>query len=183
MPLVGLPDGPPPAQKIRLLRLSDGDCELLHAVREVDDAALLDQPIKGVAEDPLVEGVTLIGGRPVALLDGHQLFARCGEPPETAEKPVCRLPETDWARTILGPLVLSAGYDIAGHPDEKEDVAIWFEDEYEAAAALDMPFATPVIRLRDIPDAPDGVETVYRYDRAGLIEALRQARFERKQAR
>ena len=176
LPLVGLPDGPIPAEKIRLLRLSDGACELLHAVREVDDAAELTGALKPVADDPLVEAVTLIGGNTVQLIDGHELFARFGEAPEAATKPVCLIPETDWARTILAPLVTSAGYEISNGSGRREDVMIMFDDEYEAAVALDMAFDNPVIRLRDVPDAPNDADTVYRYDRDGLIEALRQAR-------
>lgn len=176
LPVVGLPNGPIPAEKVRLLRLTDGDCELLHAVREVDDAAEITNAMKPVADDPLIEAVTLINDKPVAVLDGHELFARFGEPPEDASKPVCRLPDSEWARTILGPLVTSAGYAIAEGPDSTEDVAIWFDDEYEAASALELEFPTPVIRLRDAPDAPDSAQTIYRYDREALIEALRQAR-------
>lgn len=176
LPLIGLPDGPVPAEKVRLLRLTDGSTELLHAVREIDDAAELIDKLKPVPDDPLVEAVTLFQGQPIALLDGHELFARYGETPEESEKPICRLPDSEWARTILGPLVASAGYDIAVSADTAEDVAIWFEDEYEAALALDMTFDTPVIRLRDIPDGASMDETVYRYDREGLVDALRKAR-------
>ena len=176
LPLIGLPDGPLPGEKIRLLRLSDGTCELLQAVREVDDAAELTEKLKPVADDPLVEGVTLVGGKTVELLDGHELFARFGEPPEETAKPVCLLPETEWAQTILAPLVTSAGYEVANGTDKQEDVLIMFDDEYEAAVALDMEFDRPVVRLRDVPDAPDSAMTVYRYDRDGLIDALRKAR-------
>lgn len=176
LPLVGLPDGPFPSEKVRLLRLCDGTTELLHAVREVDDAALLTDALKAVPDDPLVEAVTLVEGRTVTVLDAHALFARHGEAPELQERPVCRLPETDWAWTILAPLVKAAGYDIAKGVDDQADVAIWFDDEYEAALALDLEFDTPVIRLRDVPDAPGKAETIYRYDREGLIEALGKAR-------
>jgi two-component system chemotaxis sensor kinase CheA len=176
LPLVGLPDGPFPADKVRLLRLSDGTGQLVHAVREVDDAVELDGEMKPVPDDPLVEAVTLVGDHTVSLIDGHELFARHGEIPEASDKPVCRLPEGDWARTILGPLVASAGYRIADAADPREDVAIWFDDDYEAARALEVEFPVPVIRLRDVPDGSSSGETVYRYDRDGLVEALRKAR-------
>lgn len=176
LPLIGLPDGPFPSEKVRLLRLTDGNSQLLHAVREIDDAVELADKLKPVKDDPLVEAVTLVEGQTVTLLDGHELFARHGEVPEQVDKPVCRLPENDWAQTILGPLVMSAGYEIASDSEDKEDVAIWFDDEYEAAIALEVDFETPVIRLRDFPDATDASDTVYRYDRDGLIEALRRAR-------
>nr|WP_298925587.1 chemotaxis protein CheA [uncultured Erythrobacter sp.] len=180
LPLIGLPDGPIPAEKIRLLRLSDGDCELLHAVREIDDAVELNAKLKPVKDDELIEAVTLVGDRTVSLIDGHELFARYGEPPETTAKPVCRLPGSDWARTILGPLVTSAGYDIAedssGPAEDGSEICIMLEEEYEAAAALEVPMAGPLIRLRSLPQAKPGEDTIYRYDREALVAALHKAR-------
>ncbi len=176
LPLIGLPDGPVTTDKVRLLRLTDGACEVLYAVHAIDDAALLTEDLKPAGDDPLVEAITLVEGETVALMDGHAVFARFGEASTAAAKPVCRLPDTDWARTILGPLVATAGYAIADDSDEQEDVAIWFDDEYEAALALDIGFDTPVIRLRDVPDAGKNADTIYRYDREGLIDALRNAR-------
>jgi two-component system chemotaxis sensor kinase CheA len=177
LPLVGLPEGPLPSEKLRLLRLSDGACELLHAVAEVDDAVELSEPLKPVADDPLVEAMTLVAGQTVTLLDGHELFARHGEPPEPASRPLARLPESEWARTILAPLVTSAGYEIAEPNTAEDEVAltIMFEDVYEVAAALDRPLVGPVIRLSDQPDRGDAA-TIYRYDRAALLEALIRAR-------
>ncbi len=178
LPLIGLPDGPLPADKIRLLRLSDGTSELLYAVREIDDAVALTNPLKPFADDPLVEAVTLIEDNPVALLDGHEIFARYGEAPGEVARPQCRLPDSDWARSILLPLVTAAGYDVIETAEQGADNAlvIWFEDEYESAAALELPMTGPIIRLRDHPDAPRGSPTIYRYDRDGLLTALNDAR-------
>ena len=180
LPLSGLPEGPLPSEKIRLLRLSDGDCELLHAVREIEDAVELTDKLKPVKDDPLVEAVTLVDDQAVSLLDAHAMFAEYGEAPEAIAKPVCRLPGSDWARTILGPLVVSAGYEIADEDSEPKDdgseVSIMLEEEYEAAAALDIPMEGPIIRLRSLPQATPGEDTIYRYDRPALIEALRKAR-------
>ncbi len=176
LPLIGLPDGPLPAEKVRLLRLTDGSSQLLYAVREVDDAAELDGAFKPVADDPTIEAVTLVDGRTVTVLNGHELFARHGEIPETAARPVCRIPTSDWARTILAPLVASAGYEVTEDENAQEDVAIWFDDAFEAASALDVEIRSPVIRLRDVPGSSEDSETVYRYDRDALIAALHEAR-------
>lgn len=180
LPLVGLPDGPLLTEKVRLLRLSDGDSELLHAVREVDDAADLTEKLKPVADDPLIEAVTLVGGTTVALIDAHEIFARYGETPEAVARPKCRIPDSDWARTILAPLVETAGYEVAGPvdqgADEDGDVLIMLEEEYEAASALGMDLADRVIRLRSLPQATPGEDTIYRYDREALLHALRTAR-------
>jgi two-component system chemotaxis sensor kinase CheA len=182
LPLVGLPDAPLKGEKLRLLRLSDGACELLHAVREVEDAIELTAALVPVPEDSLVEAMTLVEGKPVALLDAHELFARYGEPPQVTHgaRPVCALPDSDWARTILAPLVTAAGYDIvadgAGHPGV---VTILFEDVYEVAEALGRAPTGPVIRLRDHPEEPQARDTIYRYDRDGLLAALAAVRHAR----
>lgn len=176
LPLVGLPDEPLETDKLRLLRLSDGACQLLYAVHAVEEAIELSGALKPVGDEPLIEAVTLVGEATINLIDAHELFARFGEVPEETDKPLCRLPEGEWARTILAPLVTSAGYALASSPDAREDVAIWFDDEYEVAASLDVQFEAPVVRLRDAPEAEEGADTIYRYDREGLVGALRKAR-------
>ncbi|MEM9501405.1 MAG: chemotaxis protein CheA [Pseudomonadota bacterium] len=175
LPLVGLPEGVLPAGRIRLLRLTDGASELLHAVREVDDAVELTNSLKQVHDDPMVEALTLVHGQTVTLIDGHELFTRHGEVPEIIEKPICHLPDSEWAHTILGPLVRAAGYEtITGEAASAGDIAILFEDETENQPAVSD--ETQVIRLRSQPDAADGDSSIYRYDRESLIAALHQAR-------
>lgn len=176
LPLVGLPEAPLELEKLRLLRLSDGAMTLLYAVREVEEAIELKGDLKPVSDEDMIEAVTLVGDKTISLIDGHKLFARFGEAPAATTRPLCRIPEGEWARTILAPLVSSAGYDIVSDPDTREDVAIWFDDQYEAAVALDAPFPAPVVRLSDTPDAGENSDTVYKYDREGLFEALRQVR-------
>lgn len=179
LPLIGLPDTPLTQHRVRLLRLSDGACEVLQAVREVEDAVELTHPLAPVPEDPLVEAITLIGGKPATLIDAHELFARYGEPPVAAARPRCVLPAGEWARAILAPLVTAAGYDILSEGDpaaaEPGAIGILFEDVYEVAEALGRPLPARVIRLRDQPDAPAGSPTIYRYDREGLLAALAEA--------
>ncbi len=180
LPLIDLPDTPVPASenagRVRLLRLSDGACELLVAVRQVEDAVELAGPLIPVPEDPLAEAVTLVDGQPVTLIDAHELFARFGEPPLAAGRPQCSLPADDWARTILAPLVTSAGYEIV--PPEAADphtIAIVFDEVFEAAEALGRGLIGPVIRLRDRPEATADSDTIYRYDRDALLSALTSA--------
>ena len=176
LPLIGLPDAPLAAARVRLLRLSDGACELLYAVREVDDAIALPATLHPVAEDPLAEAVTLVDGQPVTLIDAHELFARYGAPAVAAKRARCSLPADDWARTILGPLVTAAGYDVV--PPEAADpatITIVFDEVFEVAEALGRVPTGPVIRLRDHPDAPTACATIYRYDRDALLAALADA--------
>lgn len=177
LPLVGLPEDALAAPRLRLLRLTDGSSEVLLAVREIEDARLLDGALGPVPGDPLAEAVTLVDDRPVTLIDGHALFARHGAAPEPAARARCVLPDDDWARTILAPLVEAAGYAIIPPASaDDETVKIIFDEVYEAAEALGRPITGPVIRLRDQPEAPAGAPTIYRYDRAGLLAALVAAR-------
>ena len=80
----------------------------------------------------------------------------------------------EWSRTILEPLVTAAGYRIVCDSDgEEADVAIHLA---EAPAPTDGP-ARRVIRLRPTPEHSDqNADTIYRYDRDGLLAALRQLR-------
>jgi two-component system chemotaxis sensor kinase CheA len=176
LPLIGLPDAPLTQPRVRLLRLTDGACELLYAVREVEDAVELAEALRPVPEDPLVEAMTLVDGVPVTLVDAHALFALHGEAPVAAFRPKCSLPDDEWARTILAPLVSATGYEVVDEDSaDPTTIAIVFEDMFEVADALGRAPAGPVIRLRNHPDAPRGSGTIYRYDREALVAALAAA--------
>ena len=172
LPLVGLPEGERPSGKIRFLRMTDNACELLYAVREVEDAVELSDELKPVDDDPLIEALTLVDGQTVALLGGHELFARYGEPRKATSKPTCHVPDSDWARTILGPLVTAAGYDVVSGSDTTSDIAIVLDDTENETAVT----TGDCIRLRSQPDANEDDGSIYRYDRDGLVQALRRAR-------
>ncbi|GMM93481.1 chemotaxis protein CheA [Qipengyuania sp. MTN3-11] len=169
--LAGHDDGPLPEGRCRLLRLGDGETEIAYAVADVRDSVEISGEIVPSVEDPAFDGVALVEGTPVPLIDGHALFARYQSPPRAGQDLVCRLPdESEWARTILAPLVASAGYRVATDEDREADVAIVMgrrpDDEISGAST--------VIRLRAEAE-PDGSDTIYRYDRNGLDAALRQA--------
>ncbi|MCA0909627.1 chemotaxis protein CheA [Qipengyuania gaetbuli] len=171
-PLAGIEHGALPADRCRLLRLSDGESEVVYAVSEVLDAAEMTEEIVPSAKDRSIEGVTLIGGKPVPLIDGHTLFQRHGVPQRSDSPLVCRLPQdSEWARTILEPLVVAAGYRIAGGADEEADLAIALAGD----AADETSGARETVRLRPDPeDTGDG--SIYRYDRDGLMAVLKRVR-------
>jgi len=176
LPLISLTDDALALPRVRLLRLSDGTCELLYAVREVEDAVELEAALHPVPEEPFAEAVTLIGGRPVTLIDAHALFAAFGEPPLAADRPRCTLPQDDWARTILAPLVSAAGYDIVPLDSADADtVTVVFDEEFEVSEALGRTLPGPVIRLREQREAAHDDTTIYRYDREGMLAALAAA--------
>jgi len=168
--LAGHETGPLPEGRCRLLRLSDGDSQLTYIVREVVDAGAMTEDLVPVADDPALEGVTLIEGELVPLIDAHHLFAGQPAPMRRGPAPICRVPvDSEWARTILEPLVRAAGYAVTNAPDVEADVAI-------VMAEADAPPAGPsraTIRLSADPD--NSGDAIYRYDREAVLGALRQA--------
>ncbi|MFN4037762.1 MAG: chemotaxis protein CheA [Erythrobacter sp.] len=178
LPLTGLGTEALSRPKLRLLRLSDGLTDLLYAVRDIEDATELPARLAPAGDDPLIEGLALIGGQPVAVLDAHALFARFGDAPQPVARPLCLLPDTDWARSILGPLVEAAGYRVAEDADNDTAGALTIltEEIYEVASHLGELPAGPIIRLRDQPDGAPDSPSIYRYDRDGLLKALRDVR-------
>ena len=173
MTLAGHDTGPLPEERCRLLRLSDGEHELVYAVKEVLDAADITDDVVPSEADTAIEGVTLIGGKPIPLLDGHAVFARYRATRKIDHTLTCRIPEgSEWARTILEPLVQAAGYRIAGEDDEVEaDLAIALAED----AAPITGGARETIRLRPEPEDA-GDDTIYRYDRDALLAALKRIR-------
>jgi two-component system chemotaxis sensor kinase CheA len=171
LPLAGVTGGMlPDLDKIRLFRLSDGIQEIGYAFQEVIDLSEVGQDVI-LADNPgEVAAVTLIAGEPAELIDPHWLFAHHvgAAAPSTTVQPVCRLPENDpWMQNILRPIVEAAGYRVIGDSDEGEaDLAIVAQD----SASLD---ASQTIKLRSDPNGED--DSIYRYDRAGLLMALKSA--------
>jgi two-component system, chemotaxis family, sensor kinase CheA len=167
--LAGHELGELPEGRCRLLRLSDGDSELAYAVREVVDAGAMTEDLVTVADDPAIEGVTLIEGELVPLIDAHRLFASRPATRRAETAPTCRLPSgSEWSRTILEPLVRAAGYAVTDRADLEADVAILLAEEHGEAVGP----ARATIRLSAQPDSEDAI---YRYDREALLGALRQA--------
>jgi two-component system chemotaxis sensor kinase CheA len=180
LPLTGC-DGPP-AAKTRLLRLTDGGAELAYAFREVIDILPLPEDVQPAAEPGEVGGVALIGGEQVELLDPYWLFSSMGgSAPDNLLPLVCALPMDDpWMDTILRPILEQGGYKVvtAAEADLGNiDVLIAGED----VEAPPLVSRGRVLRLRARPDAPEGLEdSIYRYDKAGLLNALTEHAMRKK---
>ncbi len=178
LPLAGLRNVDPvtanAAGKIGLFRVGDGDTELTYAFREILDTASLEQDIVTSETVGEIEGLTLIGGEATELVDSHWLFASHARTARVGEPPVCRLSLDDaWTRQLLRPLVEAAGYRVIGHDDDEEAALAVAVIEHGNQA----PRAGRVIWLRASPEAAgETLETIYRYDRAGLLAALGDAR-------
>lgn len=170
--------GPEPAgalpDPLPLLRLSDGEQVLAYAVARLGDTASIDPVLAQADSDEPIEGVALIDGQPVPVVDGFSLFARYTSPKQPDRMPVCRLPAGDqWVERMLAPLVTAAGYAIAEGEEDPADVVLAIAGQDLAPAAGN---SASVITIHATPDHP-GVpgQDVYRYDRDGLIAALRHA--------
>ncbi len=174
LPVIGLHDLPEPGTKVRLFRLSDGVGELALAFAEVIDMAAIDADVIPSEIAGEISGVTLIDGEPAELVDAHWLFARAaaigGGPAK--DRLVCRLPDDDpWMQNMLRPIVEAAGYRVIGAGDLPADLVIACADgEPEPAAASP---GSRVILLRKAPAANANDGSIYRYDRAGLLDALK----------
>jgi two-component system chemotaxis sensor kinase CheA len=175
LPVAGVGESELPADKVRLFRLNDGSHEVGYCFREVIDLSVIDHDVIPADLPGEVSGVTLIDGEPAELVDAHWLFAHfVGADAQPAEeKPVCRLPADDpWMQNMLRPIVEAAGYRVVGEGDDsKADLVIVSE-----GAKVDKGAAARTIRLRSEPEAANSKDrSIYRYDRAALLVALKSA--------
>lgn len=151
--------------ELAVLRLTDGTTEIAYAVAEAIEIVTLPCEMAPAPGAELVQGVAMIDGVPVEVLDPLALFA--GEPVAAAAPPLCLLhcDGSGWMDVFLRPALEAAGYRCvsADQPGEEPAVALAME-------GADVPdSAAPVVRLsRDRA----GGEGVYRYDREGLIAAV-----------
>ena len=174
LPLAGATGSDFGEGKVRLFRLNDGAHEIGYAFAEVIDFATIDGEVIHAERPGEINGVSLINGEPAELVDPHWLFAtHVGASARALEQLVCRLPSDDpWMQNMLRPIVEAAGYQVVG--DEHEGDA----DLVIAAQGADVSedSAGKTIWLRTEPDASGKKdESIYRYDRAGLLMALKTA--------
>ncbi|MBL0767891.1 chemotaxis protein CheW [Sphingopyxis sp. DHUNG17] len=162
---------------VKLLRLHDGQSVLCYPIEAVIDIVRLPDVVEPSATEGLIAGVVLIGGDPVEIIDPYWLMEQHARGPIHAapRAPLCRLTDDHdgWGANFLAPILRSAGYRIAAGADDDEapDVLLCLSgDESACDHGTD---AVPVIRLRATAASagPDD-ETVYRYDRHALLEAL-----------
>jgi two-component system chemotaxis sensor kinase CheA len=173
LPLAGASDAEFGDGKVRLFRLNDGAHEIGYAFAEVIDFATVDNDIIHAEWAGEISGVSLINGEPAELVDAHWLFANhVGVMARTAEQMICRLPSDDpWMQNMLRPIVEAAGYQVVGDEHEGHaDLVIAAQGDEVAGDA------GKTIWLRTDPDAAGKKdESIYRYDRAGLLMALKTA--------
>ncbi|MGE5062686.1 MAG: chemotaxis protein CheA [Myxococcales bacterium] len=160
--------------KVRLFRLNDGAHEIGYAFAEVIDFATIENDVIHSDNPGEVSGVSLINGEPAELVDAHWLFANhVRAAAKATEQATCRLPSDDpWMQNMLRPIVEAAGYRVVGDGDECDaDLVI-------ASKGAEVPEdkAKKTIWLRTDPEAAGKKDdSIYRYDRAGLLMALKSA--------
>src|SRR5438309_7414868 len=174
LPLAGASASDVADGKVRLFRLNDGLHEIGYAFAEVIDFATIDHDIIHSDRPCEISGVSLVNNEPAELVDAHWLFAnhQAAAAPKN-EQLVCLIPDWDpWMQNMLRPLVEAAGYRVVDDSEnEKADVVI-------ACLGEELPDESShkTIWLRAEPEAASKKDfSIYRYDRAGLLMALKSA--------
>lgn len=165
---------------LKLLRLFDGQSVLCYPIAEVIDIVRHPDAVQPSAAPGLIAGVVLVAGDPVELIDPFWLMEQyaCGAAAPMPSQPLCRLADDHdgWGDNFLAPILRSAGYRVASGADasgEAPDVLLCLTEEEGSCAHVGDD--VPVIRLRTaIAAAGPGDETVYRYDRQALLDAVRR---------
>jgi two-component system chemotaxis sensor kinase CheA len=174
LPLAGAAGAELAADKVRLFRLNDGQREIGYAFSEVIDFAAIDNDVIHADRPGEVSGVSLINGEPAELIDAHWLFSNhAGIVASGSEQRVCLVPCWDpWMQNMLRPLVEAAGYRVIDDPEEEQaDLVIATVGEELPRESIEK-----TIWLRDEPEASNRKDpSIYRYDRAGLLMALKSA--------
>ena len=163
---------------LKLLRLHDGQMVLCYPIDAVIDIVRLPELVQPATAPGLVAGLVIVGGEPVELIDPFWLMEQYahGAAVPVGRAPLCRIADDrdGWGDNFLAPILQSAGYRIAsGETGEVADVLLSLSADGSASAEDG---GVPVIRLRSsVAASGPGDDTVYRYDRGALLEALRRS--------
>ena len=156
-----------PARAATVLRLTDGERQIGYVIADPLDIVELPADLLAFGGGTIA-GIAMVDGEPVELIDAHALFAATGMASTAgAAAPLCLLHDDGdgWMAGFLRPALEAAGYRCTAtlSPGERPAVALAME---EASAPPDL----PTIRLSRRA-ANDG-DSIYRYDRPALIDAL-----------
>ncbi|MEO8722165.1 MAG: chemotaxis protein CheA [Sphingobium sp.] len=171
---------------ITCLRIRDGLREVCYPVRTICDIFEISDDLDMAAPNGHVAGLAIVDGRQIEVVDNFALFASIPDIEITTEQSMrCVIVDGDdnWNREILMPLLAQAGYDVAigATPTQNDIVLRMGSDKNDPPIAIDPQI--PLVRLR--PNSkPTGVgdNSIYRYDRAGLLQAIATVSKGRKSA-
>jgi len=166
-------------EKVRVLRMHDGNQELAYAIDAVIDIVSIEIALQRCEVAGPIAGVMLVEDRPVEFLDAFWLFSQgLGSDLAGEARPYCLLSDDDpWTRQVLAPLVEGAGYTVVYTGSDQADLAdvviISENGVVEPRDGLSRDGA--IVRLRATPDnMGDTPDSLWRYDREGLSAELRR---------
>lgn len=159
--------------QIDLLRLKDDTSEVAYAIAEAHDIVVLPDTVAPAREPGPIAGVVLMDDEQIELLDMLWVFDEHADREAPDDAPLCLIAgDADgWMTSFVRPLLESAGYRVAAQlpPGERAAVVLASEEGATPPAGA----AAPVVRLRRTRAAASANDdSVYRYDRAGLLRAL-----------
>ena len=170
LPLVAV--APIEGNKVNVLRLKDGVTEVSYAIQEAIDIVQLPDDVVPATGEGMVAGVVLLDGEQIELLDAYAVFAEHGDPEDVAQAPLCLLAgDADgWMTAFVKPMLENAGYRVATELAVGERAAVVLAGETSETAKG---VGAPTVRLRKRKAAAGAADdSIYRYDRAGLLSAL-----------
>ena len=150
---------------VTVLRLNDGATEIGYAIAEPIEIVTLPAGLE-TATIGGIAGVAMVNGDPVELVDALALFAAGTAP--VAERPLCHLncDGSGWMETFLRPVLEGVGYRCATRLPAGDTAAVTLVMADTAAITA----GDTVVRLRR--EVAGGDDSIYRYDRAALIDAV-----------
>ena len=159
-------------KRLNVLRLKDGESEVAYVIEEAMDIVVLPEELVPAKAPGPVAGVVLLDGEQVELLDADWVFGEYAGDEGDEVQPVCLLADDEdgWMTAFVRPLLEGAGYRVVTElpPGETASVVLSADADADAVAGL----AAPLVRLRRRKVAKAGDDSIYRYDREGLLSAL-----------
>jgi len=167
-------DGSNNNEFIKMLRLSDGDQIKFLAVKEVLDIFKIDDNVAQSKHPELVEGVITFNDRQVELINPYQYF----EYDELSyiqqdEKPLCFVADEDneWCNKMLIPLLKAAGYQVSTSASDSDNADVILCMDTNVPDNIDSSNKLVSLR-RNIAANENSRNSIYRYDRLGLLAAI-----------
>ncbi|MEP9357316.1 chemotaxis protein CheA [Sphingomonas sp. KR3-1] len=159
-------------ERINVLRLKDGTNEVSYAIQEAADIVVLPDEIAPAREPGPIAGVVLVDGEQIELVDMLWIFDEHAALEMDDSPPLCLIAGDDdgWMASFVKPLLEASGYRVALRLAPGETPAVVLSSDDKGGPQGE---EAPVVRLRRKRAAGGaGDDSVYRYDRAGLLSAL-----------
>jgi two-component system, chemotaxis family, sensor kinase CheA len=157
--------------RLSVLRLKDGDTVISYVIEEALDIVTLPADIIPARQPGPAAGVVLLDGEQVELLDVLWVFDEHADRDVEDDAPLCLIvgDQDGWVASFVRPLLEAAGYRVTAALAPGEVPAVVLSSDEGAPTGLP---PAPVVRLRRRRLARPGDDSVYRYDRAGLLSAV-----------